>query len=241
VFFIVFVRDRRDIKTMFLVFMLALFVAVPSALYNLATGSLNRGFRIAASVTSGANPNRLAMICLIQIACWWFWSRSRPTPIRQMLALSAMAAATMVLFGTGSRSGLLGVGVLAILPQTSPRGFRASAGHVGMLVAAGVFAVVTMVPAASWERMINFSPEKHEIGEASNRMREATLERAWEIFLDYPLFGIGLELREVSRQVYQDNFYRPRTTPTCGPRRRAASWWCWLRRSSGSRGATCGW
>ncbi|MGH7894086.1 MAG: O-antigen ligase family protein [Candidatus Binatia bacterium] len=210
VFFIVFVRDRRDIKTMFLVFMLALFVAVPSGLYNLATGSLNRGFRIAASVTSGANPNRLAMICLIQIACWWFWSRSRPTPMRQMLALSAMAAATMVLFGTGSRSGLLGLGVLAILLQTSPRGFRASPGHVGILVAAGVFAVAMMVPAQSWERMINFTPQRHEIGEVSSRMREETLERAWQIFVDHPLFGIGLgNFREVSRQVYQDNFYRP--------------------------------
>jgi hypothetical protein len=210
IFFIVFVRDRRDIKTMFLVFMLALFVAVPSALYNLATGTLNRGFRIAASVTSGANPNRLAMICLIEITCWWFWSRARPTALRQMLALAAMAACTMVLFGTGSRSGLLGAGVLAILLQTSPRGFRASATHVGLLVAAGVFAVATMVPAQSWERMINFSPQRHEIGEASNRMREATIERAWQIFTDYPLFGIGLgNFREVSRQIYQDSFFRP--------------------------------
>jgi O-antigen ligase len=210
VFFIVFVRDRRDIKTMFLVFMLALFVAVPSALYNLATGTLNRGFRVAASFTSGANPNRLAMICLIEIACWWFWSRSRPGIIRQVVALAAMGAATMVLFGTGSRSGLLGVGVLAILLQTSPRAYRASAGQVSLLVAAAVFAVATMVPAASWERMINFTPEKHEIGEVSSRMREETLERAWQIFLDYPVFGIGLgNFREVSRQVYQDKFFRP--------------------------------
>ena len=210
VFFIVFVRDRRDIKTMFLVFMLALFVAVPSALYNMATGSLLRGFRFAASFTSGANPNRLAMICLIQIACWWFWSRARPTPFRQLLALTAMAAATMVLFGTGSRSGLLGVGVLAILMQTSQRGFRASTAHFGLLAAAGLFAVVTMVPAESWERMTNFTPERGEAGASSNVMREETLERAWQISLDYPLFGIGLgNFREVSRQIYQDKYFRP--------------------------------
>src|SRR5260221_7331326 len=41
-FFIVFVKDRRDIRIIFVVFMLALFVAVPSALYNMATGELNR-------------------------------------------------------------------------------------------------------------------------------------------------------------------------------------------------------
>src|SRR5258706_14045078 len=107
VFFIVFVRDRRDIKTMFLTFMLALYIAVPSALFNMATGSLNRGFRASASFTSGANPNRLAMICLIEVACWWFWARARPSGFRQVLAVRGMAAATMVLVGTGPRSGPL--------------------------------------------------------------------------------------------------------------------------------------
>ena len=210
VFFIVFVRERRDIKTMFMTFMLSLFVAVPSALYNMATGTLHRGFRVSASFTSGHNPNRLAMICLIEIACWWFWSRGKPTVLRTLLAFAAMGASTMVFFGTGSRSGLLGVGVLFILMQTSPRSYRVSAPQIGLLAAVAVFAIATLVPAASWERMINMSPQKHEAGESSNRMREETIERAWEIFLDYPAFGIGLgNFREVSRQVYQDSFFRP--------------------------------
>jgi O-antigen ligase len=210
IFFIVFVRDRRDIKTMFLVFMLALYVAIPSALYNMASGSLVKGFRVAASVTSGANPNRLAMICLIEIACFWFWARARPSLLRQVIALAAMGSSVMVLFGTGSRSGLLGIGVLGILLWTSPRGFRISLPHIGLMAAAAVFAVATIVPTDSFERMINFTPEKGETGASSNRMREETLERAWQIFLDYPVFGIGLgNFREVSRQVYQDTFYRP--------------------------------
>jgi O-antigen ligase len=210
VFFIVFIRDRRDIQTLFLTFMLALYVAVPSALYNMATGELNRGFRASASFTSGANPNRLAMICLIEVACWWFWARARPTPFRQMASLVAMGSSIMVLFGTGSRSGLLGVGVLGILLQTSPRGFRVSPGQIGLMIAAGVFAVVTMVPAESWQRMINFMPQKGEIGATSNQMREETIERAWQIFREHPVFGIGLgNFREVSRQIYQDTYFRP--------------------------------
>jgi hypothetical protein len=210
VFFIVFVRDRRDIRILFVVFMLALFVAVPSALYNMATGELNRGFRLQASVTSGANPNRLAMICLIEIACWWFWARTRPSVLRQVIALGAMAACTMVVFGTGSRSGLLGVGVLGVLLQTSPRRFRVPTGQIALLGAAAVFAVAMLVPAEAWERMITFNPQKGEIGATSNQMREETIWRALEVFRDYPTFGIGIgNFREVSRQVYLDDFYRP--------------------------------
>ena len=210
VFFIVFVRDRRDIRTLFIVFMLALSIAVPSALYNMATGELNRGFRLQASVTSGANPNRLAMICLMEIACWWFWARSRPGMLRQVIALGVMAACTMVIFGTGSRSGLLGVGVLGVLLQTSPRTFRVPTGQIALLGAAAVFAVATMVPAEAWERMITFNPQQGEIGATSNKMREETIWRAIQVAHDHPTFGIGIgNFREVSRQIYNDDFFRP--------------------------------
>jgi len=210
VFFIVFVRDRRDIKLLFVTFMLALFIAVPSALLNLALGTLRKGFRVSASVTSGANPNRLAMICLIEIACWWFWARSRPGILRQVAALGVMAASTMVIFGTGSRSGLLGVGLLGLLLQTSPRRYRVPTAQVGFLAAAAVFAVLTLVPAEAWERMITFNPQKGEVGATSNEMREETIWRAVQVFQDYPTFGIGIgNFREVTRQVYQDDFYRP--------------------------------
>ena len=210
VFFCVFVRTRADIKVVFMTFMLALFAAVPSALSNLLTGNLARGFRAAASVTSGSNPNRLAMICLMEMACWWFWAHARRGVARQLVALAAMGMAVTVCMATGSRSGLLGIGVLGLVLQTGPKAFRVPAMHLGLFVAAGAIAIATLVPDESWNRMTNFSPERGEIGATSNRMREETLERAWEVSLDYPLFGVGLgNFREVSRQVYKDAFYRP--------------------------------
>src|SRR5262249_10240401 len=57
VFFWVFVRTQRDVRLVFLTFMFSLFMAVPSALVNWMQGSLIAGFRAAASLTTGANPN----------------------------------------------------------------------------------------------------------------------------------------------------------------------------------------
>jgi O-antigen ligase len=210
IFFCVFVRTRGDVKAMFVVFMLALYLAVPSALYNWMTGQLLRGFRAASSVTAGANPNRLGMICLIEMALFWYWARLRPGVVRQVVATAAMAACVMVLLATGSRSGILGLALLGLLLQTGPRAHRVGAAQIGVLVAAGAVAVAVMVPPEAWERMIRFNPEKGQVGASSTQMREETLERAWQIARDYPLFGIGLgNFREVSRQVYKDDFYRP--------------------------------
>ncbi len=210
IFFCVFVRTRADVKVMFVVFMLGLYAAVPSALYNWMTGQLLRGFRAASSVTAGSNPNRLGMICLIEMALFWYWARLRPGLVRQGVASAAMAACVMVLLATGSRSGILGLVFLGFLLQTGPRAYRVPAAQIGVLAAAGVLAVAVMVPAEAWERMIRFNPGKGEIGASSTAMREETLERAWQVARDYPLFGVGLgNFREVSRQIYKDDYYRP--------------------------------
>jgi hypothetical protein len=210
IFFIVFVRTRRDVKTMFVVFMLALYAAVPSALYNWGTGQLARGFRVSSSVTAGSNPNRLGMICLMEMALFWHWGKLRAGFIRQVVALTAMIGCLLVLMATGSRSAILGLGMLAILMQTGPKAFRVPAPQIGGIVLVGAIAVTTLVPRDAWERMIRFNPERGEVGASSSRMREETLERGWEMFADYPLFGVGLgNFREVARQVYLDDFYRP--------------------------------
>jgi O-antigen ligase len=210
VFFVAFVSGRRDVKIMFMVFMLGLYAAIPSALVNWWQGTLNRGFRVEASLTSGSNPNRLGMICLIEMTVWWFWSRARPGLLRQVVALPAVAAAGLVLLATGSRSGLLALGFTVVLLQTGPRRFRLPAWHVGLLAVGGAVAIALIVPAETWQRMSTLAPEKGQIGATSNQMREETLERALQVAEDHPLFGVGLgNFREVTRQVYQDDFFRP--------------------------------
>src|SRR5262249_9045450 len=124
IFFVSFVRSRRDISIVFITFMVSLYAAIPSALINWWQGNLSLGFRAVSSVTLGANPNKLAMICLMEMTCWWFWSRSRPGLIRQAIGLACVGSSMVVLVTTGSRSGLLGAVMLGIMFQTGPKAYR---------------------------------------------------------------------------------------------------------------------
>jgi hypothetical protein len=209
-FFLAFVRTRRDAGALFLTFMMVLYLAVPSALINWAQGTLLRGFRASASLTAGANPNRLAMICLMEIACLWFWSLSRPGRFRRVVATVGIGAAMVVLLTTGSRSGLLGCFVLVLILQTGAKGYRVPTHHISVAVATGVFLVATIIPAAYTSRMLALNPAQGEAGASSNKMREDTIWTATRMVREHPVFGIGLgKFREVSRQVYGDKYYRP--------------------------------
>src|SRR2546427_13172699 len=78
VFICAFVRRGRDVKGLFMTFVLVLFLAVPSALLNWWQGTLAHGFRAMASVTAGANANPLAMIRLLGGGGWGGWPKPRP-------------------------------------------------------------------------------------------------------------------------------------------------------------------
>jgi len=211
VFFLAFVRTRRAIRALFLTYMLALYCAVPSALVNWLQGNLRFGFRAMASVTAGGNANKLAMICLMEMGCWWYWALSRRGRLRLLVALAAIAASFLVFLATGSRSGLLGGVVLALLVQAGPRPFRLPAAYV-MILVAGVLLVATVIPAGDFARMTHLMPTKAEDRGAasSNKMREAAILTGWHMIRDHPWLGVGLgNFREVSRQVYNDSYYRP--------------------------------
>ncbi|HYR95516.1 MAG TPA: O-antigen ligase family protein [Candidatus Binatus sp.] len=211
VFLVVFVRRRRDVNAVFGTFVLVLFLAVPSALINWWQGTLSHGFRAMASITAGANANRLAMICLMEVACWWCWVRAGRGAVRWPVAMTAIGGAFLVVLATGSRSGLIGCGVLGILLQTGPRRFRAPLLHLGAAALAGAVAIVTVVPPEAWQRMLVFSQEDpHAVGASSLMLRETTIETGMKMIADHPFLGVGLgNYREVSRQVYLDEFFRP--------------------------------
>jgi O-antigen ligase len=210
VFMLVFMRTRNDIRAVYFTFVLMLFTAVPSALTNWVQGELNRGYRVIASFTLGANPNKLAMLCLMQVACWWFWGRWGEGTLRRLTAAAAIGASFLVLLVTGSRSGLLGAGVLLVLLGTGPRGQRVTVPQMAALAIVGALAVATVVPEETWTRMTTITPEAGEVGATSNLKREDTLVTGWAMVRDHPWLGVGLgNFREVARQVYNNPYFRP--------------------------------
>jgi len=82
---------------------------------------------------------------------------------------------------------------------------------------AGVVAVLTVVPPEAWERVMVFSSNVHvedtmaARGAASSlALREDTIRIGLAMIHDHPMLGVGLgNYREVSRQIYLDQYFRP--------------------------------
>jgi O-antigen ligase len=210
VFISVFVRSWRGIAAVYGTFVLVLFLAVPSALVNWWQGNLSHGFRAVASFTAGANANRLAMICLMQAACWWCWYHAHRGVMRGAIAGTVVGGALLVVLATGSRSGLLGALVLVTLLQTSPRHYRVPVAYIGVVLVAGAIAIATIVPPEAWQRALSYSSEHYALGGTSVEKRTDTIYTGLKMVQDHPFLGIGLgNFREVSRQIYLDPFFRP--------------------------------
>jgi O-antigen ligase len=208
-----FLARKRDLKRAITVTMICLVMIVPSALLGYATGKAVGGYRAAADFSAGTNSNRLAFLCLIQIAFWWYFMRAEPSPGRTALSVGVIMSLIFTIFLSASRSGVLGLGILFLM-LTKTRG-SASGGRL-QVIAVAIIAIgllLTVIPEENLERMQNMNPfasGTHDVGSHSTERRVETVELGWRIFRDYPLFGIGLgNFREVARQVYQDPYWRP--------------------------------
>jgi O-antigen ligase len=205
--------SKRHIKLAFVLMMICLLMVVPSALFGYVSGRGVGGYRAAAEFSAGTNPNRLAFLCLIQMAFWWYYMRANPNPVRTAVSIVVMASLIFTVFLTASRSGALGLGIVMYLLSRSRAGVKASRVQFAAVALIALGVLVTLIPAENIERLQNLNPfaeGTQDVGSHSTERRVLTVELAWQVFLDYPIFGIGLgNFREVARQVYLDPFYRP--------------------------------
>ena len=208
-----FLSRKRDFKRAITVMLLCLVMIVPSALLGYASGDAAGGYRAAADFSSATNSNRLAFLCEIQIAFWWYFMRADPSPRRKLLAIGVIASLIFTVFLSASRSGVLGLGVLFYMLTKTRGGVRGGRLQVIAVAVIAVGALLTVIPQENLERIENLNPfvtGTHDLGSHSTERRVDTVELGWQVFKDYPLFGVGLgNFREVARQIYMDQYFRP--------------------------------
>jgi O-antigen ligase len=208
-----FLCRKRDLKRAITVMMICLVMIVPSALFGYASGKAVAGYRAAAEFSAGTNSNRLAFLCLIQIAFWWYFMRAQPSPGRTTLSVAVIGSLIFTVFLSASRSGMLGLGILFYMLTKTRGGVRGGRLQVIAFAIIAIGVLVTVIPEENLQRMQNLNPfatGTQHVGSHSTERRVETVELGWRIFQDYPLFGIGLgNFREVARQVYLDPFWRP--------------------------------
>jgi O-antigen ligase len=208
-----FLTRKRDLKRAVTVMMICLVMIVPSALLGYASGNAVAGYRAAADFSAATNSNRLAFLCLLQIAFWWYFARADPTPERTVLSVGVIASLIFTVFLSASRSGVLGLGILFYMLTKTRGGVKGGRVQVIAVAIVALGALLTVIPQENIDRLENLNPfatGTHDLGSHSTERRVETVELGWRIFKDYPLFGVGIgNFREVARQVYQDEYFRP--------------------------------
>lgn len=208
-----FLTTKRHIKMSITVILLCLIMVVPSALAGWASGSSADG-RAAASFSMGTNSNRLAFLCLMQAAFWWYLGQTQKSQTMRLVIYGVIGLLVLTVLLTASRSGFLGLGVLFYLLTRDRGAMKGGRIQVILLAALMIGMMLTVVPQENLDRIANMNPFAQgrggNIGTHSTERRVETVGLGWDIFLEYPIFGVGLgNFREVARQVYNDPFYRP--------------------------------
>jgi O-antigen ligase len=206
-----FLTTKRHLKLVIAVIMFCLILVVPSALIGWASGSSERA---AADFSMGTNSNRLAFLCLMQAAFWWYLGQDQRSATIRLVIYGVIGTLVLTVLLTASRSGFLGLGVLYYLLTRNRGAMKGGRIQVALLALLMVGMMLTVVPQESLDRIANLNPfvqgTHDNIGTHSTERRVETVELGLKIFLEHPIFGIGIgNFREVARQVYNDEFYRP--------------------------------
>ena len=144
-----------------------------------------------------SNPNDLAALCLIAlgIALGFMFSRSSRILVRMGAGISAILLVVVILL-TQSRGAFLGL-LAGMGPGFIAMGLKRQG---RLLFFAGILALVISlaIPASVWERLSGItkltstSTIAQADPEGSAEQRFEVQKVAWKIFVDNPVFGVGL-------------------------------------------------
>lgn len=204
VLFVFFVREPRELRLMFGIF---LGLAIGTAFRGLGAvlaGGGYAGYRaggLIGLIGGAGNPNRLALNCTLSIILVWEfvqtqWRRWRP------LAIATIVVLVLTVFLSASRGGVLSLLATAGF-LVSRRRERAQRVVQGLLIAVvGLVLLSQVLPPQTVERLTNIpglaeGPARE--GGGSIQRRAHTLRIALEIVSEHPVLGVGVGNWEVER------------------------------------------
>jgi O-antigen ligase len=196
---IAFIRTPRQLLALTGVFLGCLAITIPGALGRGDDSGTTKVEALRAVGSSGVelaeNANRLAFLSLMAITLIWFALHHYRSRIVRAGGIASMLVLVLIVFKSGSRSGvlLLGLLIVGLLIQSGVK-----PGYLLFFVLAGGLAagiVVMLVPDAVMERLLSLVVAQEYQPRSlveSNLRRQEVLAAGLKMFAANPLMGIGV-------------------------------------------------
>jgi O-antigen ligase len=201
-FMIAFIRTRGQVLALTGVFLAGVFWTLPGAISRSysppVSGSSPEALRAMAvsGVQAAENANRLAFLALMGISLVWFWMRDTRNPLLRIAGMGTVLVLVLTVFLSGSRSGLINLGLLLILLLARVRLKPVHIAGILLLVIAIVAVAALFVPQPILNRITALSGGSDDgrmkgVAE-STKGRMVALETALTLFAGSPFVGIGV-------------------------------------------------
>jgi O-antigen ligase len=195
-FLINYIRTPGQVVMIYVLAIVLMVIAALSGVREVLHGGGLHGYRAATSavILAAANPNRLAMFATIAVAGLWYLMRSLRVPGLRILVLPLIAVLALAVFMTGSRSGLLGLGVCGAAIMMKERLNLTQLLALGLAGILALVLVLQLVPQKTLDRITNLPFTKAgETGEGSGSLERRAYgwEVAFTVFKQHPFIGVG--------------------------------------------------
>jgi len=195
-----FVRTPRQLVGLVGVFLVALLVTIPGAVthtYDVAALGGQSAERTRALAVGGIqaaeNANRLGFVAALGISFFWFAMQQYRSRALRAFGWVVLPALVLTIFLSGSRSGVLNLGLLVALlaVQSGVRPGRLAT--VAMVVVIAVAVLWLLVPAPIVDRITTFgATEQVTSATRSIELRELMLTLGNKLFSQSPFMGVGV-------------------------------------------------
>lgn len=203
VFFVNFIRTPTQVVMIYLLITVLMVFAAFSGIHEVLHGGGLHGYRAVSEViTAAGNPNRLAMFAIMPIAGLWYLTRSLRVPALLVFVLPVIAGLALAVFMTGSRSGLLGLGVCGAAILMKERLNLTQIFTLGLAALLVLLLVLELVPQKTLTRITNMpftQSGETGVGASSFARREYGWKIAFKMFKQHPFIGVGIGNWELAR------------------------------------------